>query len=83
MNPAQRLSLIHRTADWCWDHTESWSPRRIGVGLAYLFWAIAADDGQPFDTTIGPPGEYAELVNILKANPNGLWEELVAMGAIV
>ena len=82
MNEEQRLELIRRVADWCYDNTESWAPDRIGLGLAYLFWAIAADDGQPFDTTIGPKEEYAELVRILKANPNGLWNELVAIGAI-
>ena len=83
MNAEQRLELIRRVADWCYDNTESWAPDRIGLGLAYLFWAIAADDGQPFDTTIGPKGEYAELVRILKANPNGLWDQLKAIGAIV
>ena len=54
MNAEQRLELIRRVADWCYDQTESWMPDRIGLGLAYLFWAIAAGDGQPFDTTIGP-----------------------------
>ena len=79
----QRLELIRRVADWVYDRTESWAPDRIGLGLSYLLWAIAADDGQPFDTTIGPKDEYAELVRILKANPNGLWDQLVAIGAIV
>ena len=79
----QRLELIRRVADWCYDNTESWAPGRIGLGLAYLFWSIAADDGQPFDTTIGPMEEYAELVKLLKANPNGLLDELKAIDAIV
>ena len=83
MNADQRLVLIRRVADWCYDQTEIWSPGRIGLGLAYLFWAMAADDGQPFDTTIGPQDEYAELVKLLKSNPNGLWDELVAAGAII
>ena len=83
MNAEQRLELIRRVADWCYARTESWSPGRIGLGLAYLFWAIAAGDGQPFDTTIGPQDEYAELVKLLKSNPNGLWDELVAAGAII
>ena len=82
MNAEQRLELIQRVADWCYDHTESWAPDRIGLGLAYLFWAIAADDGQPFDTTIEPKDEYAGLVKLLKANPNGLWNELVTAVAI-
>ena len=83
MNAEQRLELIRRVADWCYDQTESWAPDRIGLGLAYLFWAIAANDGQPFDTTIGPTEEYAELVKLLKGNPNGLWNELEAAGAIL
>ena len=83
MNAEHRLELIRRVADWGYDNTESWAPNRIGLGLAYLFWAIASDDSQPFDTTIGPKDEYAELVRILKANPNGLWDELKAIGAIV
>ena len=83
MNAEQRLELMRRVADWCYDQTESWVPDRIGLGLAYLFWAIAAGDGQPFDTTIGPQDEYAELVKLLKSNPNGLWDELVAVGAII
>ena len=83
MNADQRLELIRRVADWSYDRTESWNHDRIGVGLAYLFWAIAAEDGQPFDTTIGPLDEYAELAMLLKANPNGLWDELKAIGAIV
>ena len=83
MSVTQRLELIRRVADWCYDQTESWAPDRIGLGLAYLFWAIAAGDGQPFDTTIGPKDEHGELVKILKANPNGLWDELKAAGAIL
>ncbi len=79
----QRLELIRRVADWLYNRTESWVPDRIGLGLAYLFWSIAADDGQPFDTTIGPEKQYSELVMLLKTNPNGLWDQLVAIGAIV
>ena len=82
MNAEQRLELIQRAADWCYDQTESWAPDRIGLGLAYLFWAIAAGDGQPFDTTIGPQDEYAELVKLLKSNPNGLWDQLKEAKAI-
>ena len=82
MNAEQRLELIQRVADWCYDQTECWGPDRIGLGLAYLFWTIAADDGQPFDTTIGPKDEYGELIKLLKANPNGLWDELVEGGFI-
>ena len=32
MNAEQRLELIQRVADWCYDHTESWAPDRIGLG---------------------------------------------------
>ena len=83
MNDEQRLELIRRVADWCYDQTESWAPDRIGLGLAYLFWAIAAADGQPFVTTTGPVQQDSELVRLLKSNPNGLWSELKAIGAIV
>ena len=83
MNAQERVDLITRTAQWCYDRTECWGHGRLGEGLAYLFWAIAAADGQPFDTTIGPEEQYSELVKLLKANPNGLWDELTASGAIV
>ena len=59
-----------------------WGHGRFGEGLAYLLWAIAANDGQPFDSTVCP-ADYADLVLVLKANPNGLWDELLAVGAIV
>ena len=82
MNVEQRLDLINRTAQWCYDQTESWGHGRFGEGMAYLLWAIAANDGRPFDSTACPE-EYSELVLILKSNPNGLWDQLVAIGAIV
>lgn len=78
----ERVDLINRVARWCYDQTESWQEQYIGVGLAYLFWAIAANDDQPFDTTVMPE-EYADLVAILKSNPNGLWDEIRSIGAIV
>lgn len=56
----------------------------IGAGLAYLFWAIADNEGEPFDSSEESIGDiYTSLVKLLKSNPNGLWEELVAAGAIV
>ena len=79
----ERCALADRVARWCYDSTESWGHGRFGEGMAYLLWAIVANDGQPFDTTIGPKDEYGELVKILKSNPNGLWDQLVAIGAIV
>lgn len=82
MSPKQRLDLITRTAQLCYDQTESWGHGRFGEGLAYLLWAIAARDGQPFDSRVCPE-DYAELVLVLKANQNGLWDELLAVGAIV
>lgn len=77
----QRLDLITRIAEWCYDYTESWERIGSGDGLACIFWAIAANDGQPFDTTVAPD-KYVELISILKANTNGLWDELIAMGAV-
>jgi len=82
MTPEQRISLINRVAQWCYDQTESWGHGRFGEGVAYLLWAIAADDGRPFDSTACPE-DYAELVLVLKSNPNGLWDELVNAGGIV
>ena len=78
----ERCALADRVARWCCDETESWGHGRFGEGLAYLLWAIVANDGQPFDSTLCP-ADYAELVQILKANPNGLWNELIAAGAIL
>ncbi len=82
MTAQERVDLITRTAQWCYDRTECWGHGRLGEGLAYLFWAIAANDGRPFDSTVCPE-DYAELVRVLKSNPNGLWDELVAIGAII
>ena len=78
----ERCALADRVARWCYDSTESWGHGRFGEGLAYLLWAIIANDGQPFDSTLCP-SDYAELVKLLKGNPNGLWSELKAIGAIV
>ena len=82
MTAQERLDLVNRTAQWCYDQTESWGHGRFGEGLAYLLWAIAANDGRSFDSSLCPE-DYAELALVLKANPNGLWDELVAIGAIV
>ena len=82
MTAQERLNLISRTAQWCYDQTQSWGHGRFGEGMAYLLWAIAAGDGHPFDITTCPE-DYAELVLILKSNPNGLWDELVAIGAVI
>jgi hypothetical protein len=76
-----RLDLINRIAKHCFDHTESWEQIGNGDGLAYLFWAIAANDGQPFDTSVAPR-KYAELIALIKSHPGGLWDQLISMGAI-
>ena len=83
--PEARLVLIDRVAQWCFDNTESWELDNIGVGLAYLFWAIASPDTVvPFDATLeNSGGTYDELVKVLKANPNGLAEELVEGGFLI
>ena len=84
LTAAERCDLIARTAEWVSDNAESWSEGNVGTGLAYLFWAIAdRADGAAFDaseTTIG--GFYRPLIDVLKANPNGLWDELVEGGFI-
>ena len=82
MTAQERLNLISRTAQLCYDQTQSWGHGRFGEGMAYLLWAIAANDSHPFDSTTCPE-DYAELVLILKSNPNGLWDELVAIGAVI
>ena len=81
---AERCDLISRTAEWVSDNTEAWSEENVGVGLAYLFWAIAdRADGAPFETDTDAVGAFYEpLLDILKANPNGLWDELVGGGFI-
>ena len=82
MTAQERLNLISRTAQWCYDQTQSWGHGRFGEGMAYLLWAIAANDSHPFDSTTCPE-DYAELVLILKSNPNGLWDELVSIEAVI
>lgn len=81
ITPKQRCDLITRVAEHCYNRTESWESIGNGDGLAYLFWAIAANDGAPFDTTIAPE-KYAELVTLLKSHPDGLWAQLEAIGAV-
>lgn len=84
LTAAERCDLIARTAEWVSDNTESWSEGNIGTGLAYLFWAIAdRADGAPFETDTDVVGDfYKPLIDVLKANPNGLWDELVEGGFI-
>jgi uncharacterized protein CbrC (UPF0167 family) len=81
----QRCELIRRVADWVYDNTESWEPDNIGLGLAYLFWAIAdSADAAPFDATFDGTGDfYEELLGILDSNPNGLLKELIDGGFIL
>ena len=80
---SERINLINRTAQWCFDNTEGWSVQNIGTGLAYLFWAIAAAD-TPFDATLENSGGcYEPLVDLLRKNPNGLLETLESNGFII
>ena len=83
--PEARCALIGRVADWVNDNAETWGPGNVGLGLAYLFWAIAdAADAAPFDSTwTATEGFYDELVRILELNPNGLLKELVDGGFIL
>ena len=82
--PAEkRLDLINRVSQWCFDNTESWELDDIGTGLAYLQWAVAADDGEPFDfMSKTVPDYYKRLKELLQSNPNGLWRELLDGGFI-
>ena len=83
--PEARCALIDRVADWVNDNAETWGPGNIGLGLAYLFWAIAdAADAAPFDATFDGTGDfYEELLGILDSNPNGLLKELIDGGFIL
>lgn len=84
MKAEERCALVNRVAEWVQDNTECWREQNIGVGLAYLFWAIADEaDAAPFETCKDTIGDfYKPLIDLLKANPNGLWDELVREGFI-
>ena len=78
LSAQERCDLIDRICDWCFDNTESWELDDIGTGLAYLTWVIAADDVEPFDfMTKELPGYCAKFKELLRSNPNGLWQELI------
>lgn len=84
LSAEERCALIDRVSRWCFDNSECWELDDIGTGLAYLSWAIAADDGEPFDfLTKELPGYYAKFRELLQSNPNGLWAELVEREFIV
>ena len=84
LTAAQRCDLAARTAQWCFDRTTNWEHDHIGEGLAYLLWSIV-DCGKvcAFDATLENGADYADLVTLLRLNPNGLLDELVAGEFIV
>jgi hypothetical protein len=61
-----KLQLIEDIAQFCYDETESWSHDDIGLHLAYLFWAIAAD------TRI----DYHEPLATLLRRNESLWDRV-------
>ena len=66
MKPKDRIDLINDVADFIYNETESFEHDNIGVTLAYLLWAIAADtsiDGNEFE---------CPTVELLKSNQE-LW----------
>ena len=80
----ERCALIARVATWCFDNTESWEHNHIGEALAYLFWAISdPQSGGALDASPEHSGDYDRFVDLLKTNPNGLFNELVKGGFIV
>jgi len=80
----ERCALIDRVATWCFDNTQSWEFDHVGEALAYLFWAIAAPrSGDALDASPEHSGDYDRFVDLLKTNPNGLFEELVEGGFII
>ena len=84
LSAEERCALIDRVCHWCFDNSASWDLDDIGTGLAYLAWAIAADDGEPFDFMSKElPGYYAKFKTLLQSNPNGLWDELVSLNFVV
>ena len=84
LSAQERCQLSERAAHWCFDNTESFDDKNVGIGLAYLLWSIAAGDGHPFDATLENSfGLYKELVRLLRANPNGLMKELIEGGFIL
>ena len=73
MNNNERIELINRVCEWVFNNTESFEHLNIGSDLSYLVWAIAANS-----TWLGKDDDWnKELINVIKANPNGLWDELV------
>ena len=83
LSAEERCALIDRMSTWCFDNSESWELDDIGTGLAYLSWAIAADDGKPFDFMSKEiPDYYKKFKELLQRNPNGLWRELLDRGFI-
>lgn len=82
MTAQDRLDLINRVAQWCFDQTETWEEPGLGDGLAYLLWAIASSDDEALDTRITPE-KYAHLTSLLKSHPHRLWDELVKAKAII
>lgn len=85
MTAQEKVDLANRVARWCFDNTNSWEFDNIGLGLAYLLWAITDSDSiVPFDATKADSrGMYDKLIEVLRANPNGLLDELIEKGVVV
>ena len=85
MTAQEKVDLANRVARWCFDNTNSWEFGNIGLGLAYLLWAITDNNNlDPFDATQSSSGGiYDTLIEVLRVNPNGLLDELIEKGVLV
>jgi hypothetical protein len=73
LTPNEKAALVDRIGQWCHDNTESWQHDNIGVGLAYLFWAICGGFEFDFDSELWKP-----LLTLLKKNKKGLLKSVFA-----
>lgn len=82
MTPEERCELINRVSTWVYDQSESFAVDNLGVGLAYLTWAIAGlHDAAPFDAGIDNV-MYRRFIKVLKANTR-VWDILIKEGFIL
>jgi len=83
----ERLALIGRTLDWLFydaggiHRTAVEATRDYMLGMNCIALAIAHPDGGAFEPGLRPD-RYAELMNSLRRNPNGLLDKLVRFKAV-
>jgi len=84
----ERLALIVRAMDWMFDDeyvilngVDATEANNCLFGMNCIALAIARPDGGAFEPE-RTPHKYAELMNSLRRNPNGLLDELVRFKAV-